>query len=78
MKPVNPHISIDRDEVSAFCRQHHITRLALFGSVLGDDFGPYSDVDVLWSFRPAMFLASTSSASSESSLDCCKAGASIW
>ena len=43
---MNPHVSIDRDAVSAFCQRHHITRLALFGSVLRDDFGPDSDVDV--------------------------------
>ncbi|MBA2258369.1 MAG: nucleotidyltransferase domain-containing protein [Acidobacteria bacterium] len=48
---MNPHISIDRDAVSAFCRRHHITRLALFGSVLRDDFGPDSDVDVLVEFH---------------------------
>src|SRR6266540_1171965 len=48
---VSPHISIDRDAVAAFCRRHHITRLALFGSVLTDDFGPDSDVDVLVEFQ---------------------------
>jgi hypothetical protein len=48
---MSPHISIDRDAVSAFCRRHHITRLALFGSVLRDDFGPESDVDVLVEFQ---------------------------
>ena len=47
----SPHVSIDRDAVSAFCRRHHITRLALFGSVLRDDFGPDSDVDVLVEFQ---------------------------
>ena len=36
---------------SAFCRRHHIARLALFGSVLRDDFGPESDVDVLVEFQ---------------------------
>ena len=46
-----PHLSIDRDAVSAFCRRHHITRLALFGSVLRDDFSPDSDVDVLVEFQ---------------------------
>ncbi len=51
MKPMSPHVSIDRDAVSAFCRRHHITRLALFGSVLRDDFGPDSDVDVLVEFQ---------------------------
>jgi uncharacterized protein len=49
---VSPHISIDRDAVSAFCRKHHIRRLALFGSVLRDDFRPDSDVDVLVDFQP--------------------------
>jgi predicted nucleotidyltransferase len=48
---VSPHVSIDRDAVSAFCQRHHIARLALFGSVLRDDFGPDSDVDVLVEFR---------------------------
>jgi len=35
-----------------FCRKHHIRRLALFGSVLRPDFGPQSDVDVLYEFEP--------------------------
>lgn len=48
---MSPHISVDRDAVSAFCRRHHITRLALFGSVLRDDFSPDSDVDVLVEFQ---------------------------
>jgi uncharacterized protein len=39
-------------EIAAFCRKHHIHRLALFGSVLRDDFGPASDVDVLIEFEP--------------------------
>ena len=47
-----PHMSIDREAVSAFCRRHHIARLALFGSVLRDDFRPDSDVDVLVEFQP--------------------------
>src|ERR1700680_2678053 len=49
---VSPHISIDREAVAAFCRRHYITRLALFGSVLRDDFRPDSDVDVLVEFQP--------------------------
>ena len=51
MTIVSPHLSINRDAVSAFCRRHHITRLALFGSVLRDDFSPDSDVDVLVEFQ---------------------------
>ena len=41
------------DAVSAFCREHRIRRLALFGSVLRDDFRPGSDVDVLVEFEPS-------------------------
>jgi len=43
---------ISRDQIASFCRRHHIRRLALFGSVLRDDFGPQSDVDVLVEFEP--------------------------
>src|SRR5713101_8428030 len=35
-----------------FCRRRHIQRLYLFGSVLRDDFGPDSDVDILVEFEP--------------------------
>jgi uncharacterized protein len=49
---MSPHVHIDRDAVSAFCRRHHIKRLALFGSVLREDFGPDSDIDVLVEFQP--------------------------
>lgn len=45
-------IVVDEQELAAFCRRHHISRLALFGSVLRDDFGPDSDVDVLVEFEP--------------------------
>lgn len=49
---MSPHLVIDRSAVRAFCQQHHISRLALFGSALRDDFGPDSDVDVLVEFQP--------------------------
>jgi len=44
-------IAIDREKIAEFCRRHHIRRLSLFGSVLRDDFGPDSDVDVLVEFE---------------------------
>ncbi len=44
-------ISVDKEEVAAFCRRHHIRRLALFGSVLREDFSPDSDIDVLADFE---------------------------
>jgi predicted nucleotidyltransferase len=49
---VNDKIQVSRSELSAFCRKHRIRRLAFFGSVLRDDFGPESDVDVLVEFDP--------------------------
>jgi len=46
------HLAIDRNSLADFCRRHHIRRLSLFGSVLRDDFGPNSDVDVLVDYEP--------------------------
>ena len=45
-------ISIDEKKITAFCRKHHIRRLALFGSTLREDFSPDSDLDVLVEFEP--------------------------
>jgi predicted nucleotidyltransferase len=45
-------IEIPEKKIAEFCRRHNIRRLALFGSVLGDDFTPDSDVDVLVEFEP--------------------------
>ena len=43
---------LSQTEVIAFCGRWRVTELALFGSVLRDDFGPDSDVDVLVRFEP--------------------------
>lgn len=45
-------IDMPRDRLAEFCRRHHIRRLALFGSILRDDFGPDSDIDILVEFEP--------------------------
>ena len=45
-------IEIPQDEIASFCRRHGILRLALFGSVLGDEFDADSDIDVLVDFDP--------------------------
>ncbi len=50
---MNTGISIPRERVSSFCREHGIRRLAIFGSALRDDFRPDSDIDVLVEFDPA-------------------------
>lgn len=44
-------ISVDLERVAIFCRRHHIRTLAVFGSVLREDFRPESDVDVLVHFE---------------------------
>lgn len=43
---------IDRERLAEFCRRWKVAELALFGSVLRDDFRPGSDVDVLVTFAP--------------------------
>ena len=45
-------VEIPKDQIADFCRRYHVRRLALFGSVLRDDFRPSSDVDVLVDFEP--------------------------
>jgi uncharacterized protein len=50
------HVSsrlLPQEELAAFCRRWKVRELALFGSILRDDFGPDSDVDLLVSFDPA-------------------------
>lgn len=43
-------IPVSQEQIEAFCRKWKIRELALFGSVLRDDFRPDSDVDVLVEF----------------------------
>jgi len=45
-------VDLPREKIAEFCRRNHIRKLSLFGSVLRDDFGPGSDVDVLVEFEP--------------------------
>jgi hypothetical protein len=45
-------IEIPEDTIADFCRRWKISELALYGSVLRDDFRPDSDVDVLVTFAP--------------------------
>lgn len=49
---VTPQIPVLREQIAAICRRYHIRTLALFGSVLREDFAPDSDVDVLVEFEP--------------------------
>ncbi len=45
-------IDIPQQELAELCRRWRIRELSLFGSVLGPDFGPASDVDILVEFDP--------------------------
>ena len=49
---MNEQVSVSKEALAAFCREHGIKRLAVFGSALRDDFGPDSDIDVLVEFEP--------------------------
>ncbi len=45
-------IDVPTERIAAFCRKWRVTEFALFGSVLRDDFGPDSDIDVLVELGP--------------------------
>lgn len=47
---MDPRIDTSLDHIAAFCGRWRVTELALFGSVLREDFGPDSDIDVLVRF----------------------------
>jgi predicted nucleotidyltransferase len=50
--------SIDPDELTALCHRYGIRELALFGSVLRDDFTSQSDIDVLYDMGPTSAIRS--------------------
>ncbi len=49
----NPRIKIPESKLRDFGRRYQVQRLALFGSVLRDNFRPDSDIDVLVVFEPS-------------------------
>ncbi|MGK7892152.1 MAG: nucleotidyltransferase family protein [Xenococcus sp. (in: cyanobacteria)] len=46
------NIEIPSAQIAEFCERWKVQELALFGSVLREDFRPDSDIDVLISFTP--------------------------
>lgn len=44
---IQEQLEIPQDQIAEFCRRWEIIELALFGSVLRNDFRPDSDVDVM-------------------------------
>ena len=49
---MNPRLPLDAATLTRFCEQHHICRLALFGSQLKGTARPDSDIDLLVEFEP--------------------------
>ncbi len=45
-------VSAPSEAIAEICQRYHVRRMSFFGSVLRDDFGPESDVDVLVEFVP--------------------------
>ncbi|HBE79417.1 MAG TPA: nucleotidyltransferase [Firmicutes bacterium] len=45
-------INLKPEILTEFCRKNHIKKLSFFGSILRDDFGSESDVDILVDFQP--------------------------
>ena len=52
----NLALPIDQMAIEAFARKWHLREISLFGSVLRNDFGAQSDIDVLVSFRDGFTL----------------------
>ena len=48
----NAHVDIPRERIAGFCRDNHIRKLSLFGSVLRGEERPDSDIDLLVEFEP--------------------------
>jgi uncharacterized protein len=48
---IHPNLAASREDVAAFCKRWRVVELALFGSVVRDDFRPDSDIDVMVRFE---------------------------
>ena len=48
---MNFESTASRKDVKRLCERYHVQRLAVFGSALGEDFGPGSDLDLLVEFE---------------------------
>lgn len=46
------HVKIPQKRIEEYCRKNQIKRMAVFGSVLREDFSPESDLDILVVFEP--------------------------
>jgi hypothetical protein len=51
-KQIEQRLGVSLATIAEFCQRRQITELALFGSVLREDFNPESDIDFLVTFSP--------------------------
>lgn len=49
---IQTRLGLSSQDVATFCQQWGITKMALFGSILRDDFRADSDIDLLITFAP--------------------------
>lgn len=49
---MEPQVKVPLTKIKKFCREHHVVKFSLFGSVLTDRFNKKSDIDVLVEFHP--------------------------
>lgn len=54
---VTSRLNVPEGTLAAYCRKWRIRRLEVFGLILGDEFGPESDVDILATFDPEARLS---------------------
>lgn len=52
IEQLESRIGLSMTEIASFCDRWHIGELALFGSILRDDFSNNSDIDLLVTFKP--------------------------
>jgi predicted nucleotidyltransferase len=66
---VKAAVHIPERELAEFCQKWQVRELALFGSVLRDDFGPQSDIDMLARFDARASLSLFDLVEAESELE---------
>ena len=71
-------LGISDDQIASFCQRWMVAEMALFGSVLRDDFRPESDVDVLVDFAPEATWSLFESRECDSSFQVCLATGQTW
>lgn len=49
---VQSRLGLSTQDIATFCQHWGIQSMALFGSILRDDFAPNSDIDILLTFNP--------------------------